>query len=124
MDGSGIALGHGRSPPPHAGILGRRGAQRASQLALLALGPAFPPPVPVRSRCYCEELAFVPVSGRGTIYSFTVMTDALVSGFEAVVPLTVIAVELEGQDGLIVVCYQPPSSHSVEPAANVRRRRR
>lgn len=63
----------------------------------------FHPPVPVCSRCHSEELGFEPVSGLGTISAYTVMTEALVPGFEPGVPLVVIAVELDEQDGLVVV---------------------
>lgn len=66
-------------------------------------GHRFHPPVPVCSACYSEDLGFDPVSGLGTIYSYTVMTEALVPGFEAGVPLVVVAVELDEQEGLVVV---------------------
>jgi uncharacterized OB-fold protein len=57
----------------------------------------------VCSRCYCEELGFDRVSGLGTIYAYTVMTEALVPGFESAVPLVIVAVELDEQEGLVVV---------------------
>jgi uncharacterized OB-fold protein len=63
----------------------------------------FHPPVPVCSRCHSQDLGFEPVSGLGTVYSSTVMTEALVPGFEADVPLVVAAVELYEQEGLVVV---------------------
>lgn len=66
-------------------------------------GLRFHPPVPVCSRCYSEKLGFDPVSGLGTIYAYTVMTEALVPGFETGVPLVVVAVELDEQEGLVVV---------------------
>jgi uncharacterized OB-fold protein len=61
------------------------------------------PPVPVCSGCYSGDLGFEPVSGFGTIHSYTVMAEALVPGFEADVPLVVTAVELYEQEGLVVV---------------------
>ena len=63
----------------------------------------FHPPVPICSRCHCGELAFEQVSGRGTIYTYTVMHDDLVPGFESAMPLPIIAVELEEQADLVVV---------------------
>ncbi|WP_063824959.1 Zn-ribbon domain-containing OB-fold protein [Nocardia pseudovaccinii] len=66
-------------------------------------GQRFHPPVPVCSRCHCEKLRFDPVSGLGTIYAYTVMTEALVPGFAAGIPLVVAAVELDEQEGLVVV---------------------
>lgn len=66
-------------------------------------GRRFHPPVPVCSRCHSEELGFDPVSGLGTIYAYTVMTEALVPGFEAGLPVVVVAVELDEQEGLVVV---------------------
>ncbi|WP_154677270.1 Zn-ribbon domain-containing OB-fold protein [Parafrankia discariae] len=68
-----------------------------------ACGRRFHPPVPVCSRCHSEDLGFEPVSGRGTIHSLTVMTEALVPGFEPALPLIVVAVELDEQEGLVVV---------------------
>ena len=68
-----------------------------------ACGHWFHPPVPVCSNCYSEDLHFDTLSGEGTIYSFTVMTEDLVPGFESALPLTVVAVELDEQDGLVVV---------------------
>jgi uncharacterized OB-fold protein len=66
-------------------------------------GLRFHPPVPVCSRCYSEDLGFDPVSGSGVVHSFTVMTEALVPGFESVLPLVVVAVELVEQEGLVLV---------------------
>jgi uncharacterized OB-fold protein len=63
----------------------------------------FHPPVPVCSRCHSEELDFEQAGGRGTIYAYTVMNDELVPGFESVVPLAVVVVELDEQEGLMVV---------------------
>jgi uncharacterized OB-fold protein len=57
----------------------------------------------VCARCYSEELSFDLVSGFGTIYACTVMTEALVPGFETELPLIVVAVELDEQEGLVVV---------------------
>jgi uncharacterized OB-fold protein len=45
------------------------------------------------SRCYTETLTWVPVSGRGTVYSFSVVHRPQTSDFEA--PYVVAIVELE-----------------------------
>lgn len=63
----------------------------------------FHPPVPVCSRCHGAELGFEPVSGSGTIYSCTVMTAGLDPRFEDAAPLLIVAVELDEQEGLVVV---------------------
>lgn len=47
------------------------------------------------SRCLSREATWVPVSGRGTVFSFTVMHQAVHPGFAAEVPYAVVSVELE-----------------------------
>ncbi|MGF7234233.1 MAG: Zn-ribbon domain-containing OB-fold protein [Frankia sp.] len=68
-----------------------------------ACGRWFHPPVPLCSRCHSEKLGFDPVSGLGTIYASTSTTESLVPGFEEHLPLVVVAVELDEQEGLVVV---------------------
>src|ERR1700751_5149468 len=59
-------------------------------------GRYFHPPLPICNNCYSTKLAFETVTGRGRIYSRTVMHDPRILGFgEAVVPYAVIAVELD-----------------------------
>jgi uncharacterized OB-fold protein len=47
------------------------------------------------SRCLGRESAWVPVSGRGTVFSYTVMHQAAHPGFAAEVPYPVVVIELE-----------------------------
>ncbi len=65
------------------------------------------PPRPACDACLSQKLAFEPVSGRGTIYSFTVMHQPSVAGFEEDLPYINILVELEEQPLLFMVSYVP-----------------
>ena len=47
-----------------------------------------------------EPFAFTPVSGRGAVRSWTIVRQALLPGFEELVPYMVVDVELEEQTGL------------------------
>lgn len=69
------------------------------------------PPVPVCPRCYGTALGFEPVSGSGTVYSYTVMMAGLDARFEEAAPLLVVAVELDEQDGLVVVSNLTNADH-------------
>ena len=59
--------------------------------------------------CGSEELAFEPVSGRGSIYSYTVMRQRNVKGFEDDVPYINVIVELDEQPMLFMITYMPGS---------------
>jgi uncharacterized OB-fold protein len=65
------------------------------------------PPRPACDRCSAERLEFAPVSGRGTIFTFTVMHQPSVAGFEDEVPYVNIVVELEEQPMLFMVANLP-----------------
>jgi len=65
------------------------------------------PPRLVCDRCSSQRLEFAPVSGRGTIHSFTVMHQPSVAGFEGEVPYVNIVVELEEQPMLFMVSNLP-----------------
>ncbi len=65
------------------------------------------PPRPVCDACHSETLTFEPVSGRGTIYSFSVMYQPNVAGFEDELPYLNILIELEEQPQLFLVSYLP-----------------
>jgi uncharacterized protein len=65
------------------------------------------PPRPVCERCSSQRLEFASLSGRGTIYSFTVMHQPSVAGFEGEVPYVNIVVELEEQPMLFMVSNLP-----------------
>jgi uncharacterized protein len=96
---------------------GRLDIQRCSNCSLF-----IHPPEPQCSRCHSSRLAWSPVSGRGTIYGFTVMHVPLVEGFEDVVPYTCVAVELEEQPGLIAagnLIGSPPDSAMVGAAVEL-----
>jgi len=61
------------------------------------------PPRPVCNACHSAALTFEPVSGRGTIYSFSVMHQPNVAGFGGELPYLNILVELEEQPQLFLV---------------------
>ncbi len=65
------------------------------------------PPRPVCTACQSAALAFEPVSGRGTIYSFSVMYQPNVAGFGDELPYLNILVELEEQPQLLLVSNLP-----------------
>ena len=59
--------------------------------------------------CHSGELTFEPVSGRGTIYSFSVMHQPNVAGFANELPSLNILIELEEQQRLFLVSHLPDS---------------
>ncbi len=61
------------------------------------------PPRPACDACQSQQLQFEPVSGRGTIYTFTVMHQPNIAGFEDQIPYINILVELEEQSLLFMV---------------------
>lgn len=61
------------------------------------------PPGAICTACGSEEMAFEDVSGRGTVYAFSVMHDRRVYGFEDRVPYVNLVVELVEQPLLTVV---------------------
>ena len=69
------------------------------------------PPIQVCMDCLAQgkesTLAFEQVSGRGTIYSHTLIHDTRLAGFEEILPYPVVLVELEEQKGLIVNANMP-----------------
>ena len=65
------------------------------------------PPRPVCQACHGTALTFEPVSGRGTIYSFSVMYQPNVTGFGDELPYLNILVELEEQPQLLLVSNLP-----------------
>ncbi len=61
------------------------------------------PPRPMCPRCQSFESGWVPVSGRGTVYSWVVAHPPLLPAFADRAPLAVLLVELEeGQDLRII----------------------
>jgi uncharacterized OB-fold protein len=67
------------------------------------------PPRMVCDRCLSRELQFVPISGRGRIYSFTIMHQRDVAGFDGDAPFINMVVELEEQPMLLMVGNLPGS---------------
>jgi uncharacterized protein len=67
------------------------------------------PPRTVCDACLSQELHLQPVSGRGQIYTFTVMHQRDVPGFESEAPFINIVVELEEQPMLLMVSNLPIS---------------
>ena len=67
------------------------------------------PPRSACDACQSQQLQFEPVSGRGTIYSFTVMHQPNIAGFEDQIPYINILVELEEQPLLFMVSNLPAS---------------
>ncbi len=65
------------------------------------------PPRPVCTACHRAALTFEPVSGRGSIYSFSVMYQPNVTGFGDELPYLNILVELEEQPQLFLVSNLP-----------------
>ena len=59
------------------------------------------PPAPVCNRCYSRDVGAEPVSGRGSVYSFTINEQPWLPAFPP--PYVVALVELQEQDGLRVV---------------------
>lgn len=57
--------------------------------------------------CLAQELPFEPLSGRATVYSFTVMHQRDVAGFEQDAPFINIVVELAEQRQLLMVSNLP-----------------
>lgn len=67
------------------------------------------PPRPVCDACQSQQLAFAPVSGKGTIYTFSVMYQPNIAGFEDQIPYLNVLVELDEQPRLFMVANLPGS---------------
>ncbi len=65
------------------------------------------PPMAVCPDCLTSRMVFQPVSGRGTIYAFTITADARQPAFQAMQPYAVVVVELEEQPGLFLLSNMP-----------------
>ncbi|MGH8012458.1 MAG: Zn-ribbon domain-containing OB-fold protein [Candidatus Binataceae bacterium] len=61
------------------------------------------PPRPHCDACLSQQLNFVPVSGRGSVWSFTIMHQRDVPGFGLEAPFVNIVVELSEQARLFMV---------------------
>lgn len=101
-----------RKPVPAADELTRPfwDAARAGRLVIQrcsACGYYNHPPRNFCDACLARELAFAPVSGRGAVFSFTVMHQRDVAGFENDAPFINIVVELVEQPMLLMVSNLP-----------------
>ena len=65
------------------------------------------PPRAFCDACLSQRLAFEPVTGNGTVYTFTVMHQRDVAGFEHEAPFINIVVELAEQPMLLMVANLP-----------------
>jgi uncharacterized OB-fold protein len=65
------------------------------------------PPRPACDRCQSTNLAFEDVFGRGAVWTFTVMHQKSVAGFEETVPYVTALVELDEQPMLLMVTNLP-----------------
>jgi uncharacterized OB-fold protein len=65
------------------------------------------PPRPFCDACSAQDLRFEPVSGRGTVYTFTVMHQRDVAGFQDEAPFINLVVELAEQPKLLMVSNLP-----------------
>lgn len=61
------------------------------------------PPRPACRDCGSADVAFVRLSGRGTVHAYTVVHDTRVEGLKPYQPFTLMAVELEESPDLIMV---------------------
>ena len=65
------------------------------------------PPRRFCDTCLAQDLRFEPVSGRGIVYTFTVMHQRDVAGFEEDAPFINVVVELIEQPQLLMVSNLP-----------------
>ena len=61
------------------------------------------PPIPGCGACGSGNREWFAVSGRGTIYSYTIVAHPPVPALAAHIPYNVVTVELEGADGVRIV---------------------
>jgi uncharacterized OB-fold protein len=65
------------------------------------------PPRPLCDACLSDKLAFEDVSGQGSVWSYTVMHQKSVAGFEESVPYLTALVELDEQPMLLLPGNMP-----------------
>ena len=65
------------------------------------------PPKPACDNCQSSNLAFEDVAGKGAVWSYTVMHQKSVAGFEEAVPYLTALVELDEQPMLLMVTNLP-----------------
>jgi uncharacterized OB-fold protein len=69
------------------------------------------PPKPLCDRCSSQELTFAEVSGRGKVYSYTVMRQKTIAGFADEVPYLTALIELDEQP-LLLLLTNLPGAHA------------
>jgi uncharacterized OB-fold protein len=62
------------------------------------------PPLPFCDICDGRDLRFETVSGRGTIYTFTVIHANRMPAFDGATPYAIVEVELVEQPGMLLTC--------------------
>ncbi|MDB5986499.1 MAG: hypothetical protein JWR16_1552 [Nevskia sp.] len=61
------------------------------------------PPMPICSRCHSSHIAPAEVSGRGIVYTYTIVRRTFHPGFAAEVPYVVAMIDLVEQEGLRLI---------------------
>jgi uncharacterized OB-fold protein len=56
-------------------------------------------PPPFRPRCHSQLAVWEPLSGRGTVFSYTVITQAILPEMQAHLPYVPAVISLDGADG-------------------------
>jgi uncharacterized OB-fold protein len=73
------------------------------------------PPAPFCWRCRTQDVSWVELSGRGTVYTYTVTRQALIPLLQDAVPYVAAVIELEGAPGVRlasnIVDVDPDSVH-------------
>jgi uncharacterized OB-fold protein len=65
------------------------------------------PPVPLCDDCSSPDLAFTEVSGKGTVYTYSLMHQKNIQGFEEDIPYMTALVELDEQPNLLLMTNLP-----------------
>lgn len=69
----------------------------------VACGHRRMPPTPFCPRCHSQDIAWVELSGRATVYSYTVVERAILPEMEAHLPYVPAVIEPEGGGGVRLV---------------------
>ena len=71
------------------------------------------PPKRLCDKCSSPDLAYQPVSGRAQVYSYTVMRQTSIAGFEDQVPYTSLLVELDEPPQLLLMGTVPGDGQGI-----------
>lgn len=69
------------------------------------------PPVGLCPRCLSDRLEFVPVSGRGTVYSFVIVKDQRLPAFDNLMPYVLASVQLDDAPGVMMLSNIPGTAN-------------